>query len=432
MRRRLCLLSLLCGFAVACSKPEFNTEIAVVVWGDLAIPAEMDNIRVDVKGPSETRSFAFPLTTSSEPGKNTLPIRLSLVPPDNKNLAFEVTATGLLGNAVVVFQSKSLSFLPGQRKVLTLNLGRACAGIPCTPGSTCAGGLCIPTLISATSLPDYDPSKLPPAPDGGASVGGDSGLPDLGVTVEAGPVDHGSSMPVDSAVDRGEGVETFRSDLGLDSHADPDLAGAAMDSEGIRDAVAIQDAAGTSPDVAIDVALDVNATIPDTPASNAVDAPGPDLAPDLPTPDACQAGVGTSCGKCGGTVNCDGTCSIPTPSNLNNACGSCGGNITCDGTCSIPNPSNLGKACGACGGKYLCDGSCSISEPANYNQSCGNCGGKITCAGTCSVVDPSNYNQPCDYDCGCGCLVQGTIACNGTCGIPSLKVCSGGTCFCPL
>ncbi|MEJ7596670.1 MAG: membrane dipeptidase [Kofleriaceae bacterium] len=49
----------------------------------------------------------------------------------------------------------------------------------------------------------------------------------------------------------------------------------------------------------------------------------------------CDAAAGQACGSCGGTVQCNGTCSAVTPPSYGQACGSCGGTITCNSTCSI-------------------------------------------------------------------------------------------------
>jgi hypothetical protein len=94
----------------------------------------------------------------------------------------------------------------------------------------------------------------------------------------------------------------------------------------------------------------------------------------------CDAGA--PCGMCGGTLRCDGTCSVATPSNFGQSCGSCGGAVQCDGSCSIATPPNYGQACGACGGTIQCDGSCTAPQVRN------------TCTGTC-----------CDFD-ECGRCIQ--------------------------
>jgi hypothetical protein len=118
----------------------------------------------------------------------------------------------------------------------------------------------------------------------------------------------------------------------------------------------------------------------------------------------------SSCGSCGGKIQCDETCSIATPSNFGAACGSCGGTVQCDGSCSVATPSNFGAACGSCGGHVQCDGSCSVATPANFGAACGSCGGHIQCNGSCSVATPGNYGAACGS---CG----GTVQCNGACSV---------------
>ncbi len=93
---------------------------------------------------------------------------------------------------------------------------------------------------------------------------------------------------------------------------------------------------------------------------------------------------GTSCGECGQTILCDGTCSNPTNPDYGNSCGSCGGTVLCDGTCSVPTPGNYGEVCPetACSyaGTVECDGTCS-STPKARGTSCASDGTK-TCDGS--------------------------------------------------
>jgi hypothetical protein len=158
-------------------------------------------------------------------------------------------------------------------------------------------------------------------------------------------------------------------------------------------------------------------------ASDAGDAVSVELVPSLASPPdmpAVEAGAcgaqaqpadyGKTCGSCGGTVKCDGTCTVATPANFGAACGSCGGTVKCDGTCTVATPANFGATCGSCGGKIKCDGTCSVATPANYGAGCGSCGGTVQCSGTCSVATPGNYGAGCGS---CG----GTVQCNGTCSV---------------
>lgn len=124
----------------------------------------------------------------------------------------------------------------------------------------------------------------------------------------------------------------------------------------------------------------------------------------------CFPNQGQACGSCGGTVQCNGSCSVPTPSNVNASCGSCGGHIQCNGACSVATPPGTGNSCGSCGGTLQCNGACSVATPWNLGAACGSCGGSIQCNGACSIATPSNYNQSCGS---CG----GHIRCDGSCSI---------------
>jgi hypothetical protein len=88
-----------------------------------------------------------------------------------------------------------------------------------------------------------------------------------------------------------------------------------------------------------------------------------DQAPEAATCDCAKPEaeeLGEPCGSCGGTIQCDGTCSATTPDDFGASCGSCEGKIRCDGTCSIPTPQNWGQVCGPhCEGTIQCDGQCS-------------------------------------------------------------------------
>jgi hypothetical protein len=121
------------------------------------------------------------------------------------------------------------------------------------------------------------------------------------------------------------------------------------------------------------------------------------------------ANYGKSCGSCGGTVQCDGSCSVNTPLKYGTSC-ACGGTIQCDGSCSANIPSNYGKGCGSCGGVTQCDNSCSVSTPASFGKSCGSCGGVTQCDGSCSVNTPANFGKSCSH---CG----GTTQCDGSCSV---------------
>ena len=203
MRRISLMLSVLAGLA-ACSSQDKNTKIVVVVWSDLAVPTEMDRIEIDAQGPTAASpAKTFPLATG-----NDLPVVLALVPPNNQELPFSVTANGLLGGSTipVVSQMATVSFLPGQSRVLTLFLGRSCPK-----------GLCAQLDVDPHTLPVYNPKAAFLPPDAGAGArldgGGDVGAADVGGTETNGVEDGGPTG--DGAVDMAADVPVFLPDTGV-------------------------------------------------------------------------------------------------------------------------------------------------------------------------------------------------------------------------
>jgi hypothetical protein len=169
MRRTLALLALVSTLAPACKGAD-NTKIVVAVWSDLAVPDDLDSVRIEVTG---TGSKTFPLTTASPSGQATLVAKLELVPLGAKNERFTVTATGLLKQNEVVAQTASVSFAPGQSLLLKLFLAGNCRGLlNCSVDHTCAAGAC-DQPIAVSNLPAYDPSVPLSPPDAG--VGGNGG-----------------------------------------------------------------------------------------------------------------------------------------------------------------------------------------------------------------------------------------------------------------
>jgi hypothetical protein len=72
--------------------------------------------------------------------------------------------------------------------------------------------------------------------------------------------------------------------------------------------------------------------------------------------------------SCGGTVGCDGSCSVQVPANPGQPCGGCGGVVECDGSCSAPGPADVGEAGGAGGAGIDCSGVCSVATPSDYDS----------------------------------------------------------------
>lgn len=209
MRRVFWSLTLLCGLACGCSNPSNDTKIFVVVWSDLAVPAQIDNIVVDVRGPSGKFAVTRPLTAGDEAGKTKLPVVVVLVPPDNRGLPIEVTASGNFGPNFVVSQSARLSFLSGQSRVLTFFLAHACQGQTCGANTTCSYGHCDqPIDVVPSSLPVYNPSILLTPPDAGLVSTADGAIADSNATDLASEAGH-EGPGKDGALDNSTDVPDF-------------------------------------------------------------------------------------------------------------------------------------------------------------------------------------------------------------------------------
>jgi hypothetical protein len=182
MRRVLALLLLAIALAPACKEKD-NTKIVVAVWSDLAVPIELDTVRIDVSGPTQTGSKTFLLTSGSEAGKTMLPAQLELVPLGEKNATFTVKAVGLRSQAEIVSQTARVSFVSGQALLLKLFLGRDCKGKTCPTEYTCAAGAC-DQPIAVVNLPPYEPGKPLSPPDAGARIDSGTGL-DSGPTIDS-------------------------------------------------------------------------------------------------------------------------------------------------------------------------------------------------------------------------------------------------------
>jgi Protein of unknown function (DUF1566) len=190
MRRTAVLLALVGALAPAC-KSQDNTKIVVAVWSDLAVPDDLDSVRIDVTG---TGSKTFPLTAGSDPSAPLA--ELELVPLGAKNENFTVTATGLRSGNEVVAQTASVSFVPGQSLLLKLFLYGSCRDPKCPTDYTCADGAC-DQPIAVPNLPPYDPSVPLSPPDAGTAL--DSGSGTGGVAgSDARPIDVSVADAVDA------------------------------------------------------------------------------------------------------------------------------------------------------------------------------------------------------------------------------------------
>jgi hypothetical protein len=162
VKRITCVLALL-GLVASC-RTQDNTLIVVEVGSELAVPSQLDAVRIEVTGPTANSSKIYPLGSSRE-----LPIHLALVPDAANDASLTVKATGMLEHVEIVWQAVRVAFVPGESKLLRLNLTRPCAYVTCRSTESCEAGRCIP-VPTITEIPDYVPASSAPATGGGAGV----------------------------------------------------------------------------------------------------------------------------------------------------------------------------------------------------------------------------------------------------------------------
>jgi hypothetical protein len=278
------MASLLGGLA-ACSSQKSNTEIVVAVWSDLTVPTEIDSIHIDVKGPNSERTGSFLLTTGNEKGKTKLPVVLALVPPNNQDLSFTVTASGFLGKSPnpVVSQKAHLSFLHGESRVLKLFLGRSCPS-----------GLCEELNVDPGSLTVYNPTAALSPPDAGAGPRLDSGVDGVaadraGAETSAMDTMTEGGQTVDSAADQPTDLPVSTPDSGVGDAGAESATGGTGGSGGTGGTTASTGGTGGggqggSADAGVPDAPD--AAQPDLPVSDTGVPDAPDAQPDLPVADA--------------------------------------------------------------------------------------------------------------------------------------------------
>jgi hypothetical protein len=236
--RRLALASLLIGSGLAC-RSEDSTQLVVTVWSDLASPAEMNGVRLDVSSASDGKHLTFPVSGKTAAGTAQLVARVAFVPLSAKNETIDIKATATLDRTDVVSQAARLPFVPGQAHELTLFLGRSCIGhdscdssFTCANGAcTCANGACTqPIDVATTALPAYVPGKAPTRPDAGtadatvlSAIDGTSPDTSGGASQETnGAAEAALESPLTG--DDGRGPDSALPDAVPDAAAEPDAA----------------------------------------------------------------------------------------------------------------------------------------------------------------------------------------------------------------
>jgi hypothetical protein len=182
--------------AAACSSESVNNTLIVVeVQSDLAVPQQLDGVRIEARtGRGGTASRSFVVSSAGA-----LPVRLAIVPEGSTGGSLSVTVTALAGATATLTQLVETAFVPNQARKLVVFLGRDCVPLAptCGTGKTCRMSACVGPADGVTLVP-Y-------ASDAGAPGGGDDGggLPDAPAPITDGattPAPDGAPPPPDTEV----------------------------------------------------------------------------------------------------------------------------------------------------------------------------------------------------------------------------------------
>jgi hypothetical protein len=133
-----------------------RTMLVVRVQSNIAIPADLDSIRIIVSHAGKPlQSLPFSLTS----GAHQLPLQVGLLSPSGGGMDVEISVSGLRGTVATVTQEAVTSFIKGKSLVLDMFLAAECEGFDChDPNKTCGKGqVCVPKTIAAEVLPVFDP-----------------------------------------------------------------------------------------------------------------------------------------------------------------------------------------------------------------------------------------------------------------------------------
>ncbi|MCZ7681702.1 MAG: putative metal-binding motif-containing protein [Sandaracinaceae bacterium] len=116
-----------------------GASMLVEVTSDFEAPAEIDHLRIQVRGATsgsmldETFELTSPFPHSYRVHANA----------ENDDEAVTITVTGLSGTDFVVRRVVGDAFVPGGHRTVTVHLPRDCIGVMCDPGVDCVGGRCM-------------------------------------------------------------------------------------------------------------------------------------------------------------------------------------------------------------------------------------------------------------------------------------------------
>lgn len=129
-----------------------RTEIVVVIDSDLAVPDELDAIRVQVTGPDGSTKNAGAMLG---PGETPLPRTLGLVHEDGPLSPVRILVTGRSGDSDVIERRATTAFIEGRTLLLRMDLLRSCVAVVCDADQSCLSGSCRSAEVDPGSLPEW-------------------------------------------------------------------------------------------------------------------------------------------------------------------------------------------------------------------------------------------------------------------------------------
>lgn len=171
---------------LGCSPRNNGTLLAVEVLTDLN-PTEVSRICVTL-----TPSSGKAGVKCVEQVAGSMGARVGFIPEGDPALGYTVLAQALIGtdNTIVLEQTATGTFSPGEKKVIWMSLMRGCSKVVCPTGQSCRSGICVPQETLAPPQ-GYTPPGTPASGSGGVVVTGSGGAGPGGAIGSGGGVGSG-------------------------------------------------------------------------------------------------------------------------------------------------------------------------------------------------------------------------------------------------